>query len=162
MVNCRILLSMLPFKISYRRPRYTSIHIKEIRYFTHFNWERQIKADCCIVCNTNRQTIRWWQIPNSPFTTSEVGDNKCSGVQQSFMERKSIFFFFSLWQLCGRVMRFSCNVQELRKFNQTPQEMNKIKQTQILCAMLNCEGRSHGKVGAFNLLSDGVVGSKYP
>ena len=34
-------------------PRYACIHIKEIRYFINFNWERQIKADCCILWNAS-------------------------------------------------------------------------------------------------------------
>ncbi len=36
---------------------YTCIRIKEIRYFTNFNWERQIKADCCILWHCNIKVL---------------------------------------------------------------------------------------------------------
>ena len=46
-------------------PRYTGIRIKEIRYFTNFNREWQIKADCCILCyeiSNVYMKLKWFQI----------------------------------------------------------------------------------------------------
>ena len=50
-------------------PRYTCICIKEIRYFTNFNWERQIKAYCCILCYQTITLAMNSTVPRAKFPT---------------------------------------------------------------------------------------------